>query len=161
MDEMEPLAPEVEEAKQVDEDMYGAMAPKGRFTDRGMNILVQATNKLLPLFGQEPTYPTFKSGEYKILPNDFVRVLSMFTAASKDAADDERVDPELVISLDGVTDDTSLIAMAAKINLLAKSKDFKSFLKEPTPVEEKEESVEEEDKGMKDEDIDALFMSRM
>ena len=48
MDEMEPLAPEVEEAKQVDEDMYGAMAPKGRFTDRGMNILVQATNKLLP-----------------------------------------------------------------------------------------------------------------
>jgi hypothetical protein len=84
----------------------------------------------------------------------------MFVSASTDASSDERITPDLVVSLDGIKDDSGLIALASKINLLAKSKDFKNFLKEPMNIEKKEEIVEENPVNS-DEDIDALFMSRM
>lgn len=152
------LSSSVLEAERTDEEMYATMSPVGKFSSRGLNILVQATNKLLPLFAQEPNYPMF-STDLKTLPTDFVRILSMFSNASRDASTDERITPDLVVSIDDIKDDSGLVALAAKINLLAKSKDFKNFLKEPAPVESKEEIVEE--KKDSPEDIDALFMSRM
>lgn len=159
MDKLPDLAPEIAEASRTDEEMYSTLAPVGKFSSRALNILVQATNKLLPLFGQDPNYPVI-STDLKVLPTDFVRILSMFVSASTDASSDERITPDLVVSLDGIKDDSGLIALASKINLLAKSKDFKNFLKEPMNIEKKEEIVEENPVNS-DEDIDALFMSRM
>jgi len=79
-----PVSKEMEgdiaEMEGMDEEKFAAMAPKGAFTARGLNALVKATNKLLPMFGQTGDYPTF-SQDTKVLPTDFVRVLAMFVTA--------------------------------------------------------------------------------
>lgn len=149
-------------ATAADEENYDAIAPKGKFTPRGLGPLVKETNKLLPLFGQTPDYPMIKE-ELGELPTDFVRVLSMFVAAVDDAIEADVLDPEMALTFDGITDDRSLMLMAAKLNQIGKSMEFKRFLKEPKPEEEMM-TVDEERTPMPemaDDEIDAAFMDRM
>jgi hypothetical protein len=160
--EEEPLAEDLNEAEMKDEEMYAAMAPTGSFKAKALNNLVTATNKLLPAFGQTPDYPMFKS-DITTFPTDFVRILAMFSDASKDAVDAEAVDPELLISLDDISDDMSATAVAAKLDALSRSKPFKKFLKEPyeTKGEESSEALAEGEEEMSEEDMDSLMMGRM
>lgn len=155
-----PLAPEIQEAEMADEEMFQAMAPKGKFTPRGLNALVKATNSLLPLFGQTADYPMFKE-EAPVLPTDFVRVLAMFSSAAEDAIAQDVLDPEMSIDMEGVMNDTGLMQLAGKIEKLAKDKSFKKFLSEPMPEQEEEAAMEEEGAPMSAEDEDALMMERM
>jgi hypothetical protein len=156
--ENEPLGAELNEAEQSDMEMYEAMAPKGDFTSRGLNPLVKATNKMLPLFDQEPSYPLLEATN--VLPTDFVRILAMFTGAVDDAIAKEAVSPEMGLDFGEVRDDTGLLSLAGKIDMLSKDKSFKSFLKEPQ--EEVEEEAEAEDElPMSSEEEDELLMSRM
>jgi len=151
------------EALPQEEQMFAELAPQGEFSAKALNNLVKATNRLLPVFKQEGNYPAFSDGISGALPEDFVRVLVMFQGASEAAAKNDSVDPQMVFSLDDINDDTSLIAVAGKINALAGSKDFKLFLKAPPPAEEEEvEQVEEmEEPQMSDEEMNNLFMERM
>ena len=161
MNEEEPFAPQVQEAEMADEQLYMEMAPRGRFTDKGMNALVKSVNKLLPAFDQEPTYPAFERGELEVFPTDLTRILHMFAAASRDAVAEDKIDPELEVSIEEVQDDSGVKLIAGKINLLSKSRDFKRFLDEvpeQAPAPEAEETADDE---MTDDDIDALFMSRI
>lgn len=156
------LTADMEMLASKEDEMYGLSSPKGRFTDRGLNILVKATNTLLPLFSQDPSYPTFAKGEYKELPADFMRILSMFASASTDALASGDVDPEMSISFEEIDSDEGLISLATKIQMLAKSKPFKTFLKTPKVEKEMEAPVEEAGEAeMNDDQINALFMSRM
>ena len=161
--EEEPFAPQVAEAEQADDQFFTEIAPRGRFSSKAMNALVTSANALLPLFDQEPTYPKFDAGEIEVFPTDFTRILNMFAAASRDAAAENRIDEQLVISLEGVNDDRAVQLMAGKIKLLAKSRDFKRFLDEEAPGEAPAPEAEEptDTDEMADDDIDALFMSRM
>ena len=102
--EMPEMEIEIKTAEQDDESMYQNMAPKGNFSSKALNILVGATNKLLPLFGQSPDYPQFQEGA-KVLPNDFVRVLAMFQGATNQAVDAEDVPAELDFMMEDLTDD--------------------------------------------------------
>jgi len=160
----DPMAESLNEAEQADEMNYEAMSPEGSFSKNALNALVKATNKLLPAFGQTPDYPTFSEDIAKF-PTDFVRVLAMFAGASGDAAEMEVIEPEMVVSLDNITDDRSIIQEAGRIDALARSKDFKKFLKEPMPEEEMEEEsgaeTAMEGEEMSDGQMDALFMERM
>lgn len=161
--------PSTQEAQESEESMYQVAAPKGNYTIKGLNPLVIATNKLLPLFGQEPTYPKF-SGPLKELPTDFVRVLTMFKTAVDDAIAEEEVAPEMAFELDGIVDDTTLAMLAGKLSKLAIDKAFKKFLSSP-PKDETKASEAGEEAGMPEEEsglpaggkesIDNLFMSRM
>jgi hypothetical protein len=153
-----PVAEELNELEMEDEDMYSQMAPRGTFTSRGLDPLVKNTNKLLPLFGQDPSYP--KVTDTDVLPTDFVRVLAMFAQAVDDAIEEGVLNPEMKIDLDGVRDDVGLMSLSGKIEMLAKDKDFKRFLQEDRP---EEEPVEEEmaEMEMTPEDEDALMMERM
>ena len=156
-----PMAGMAAEAEDSEEGMYEETAPKGKFSPKGLMPLVKAANALLPAFGQTPDYPALKEPMTQ-LPTDLTRVLSMFIAAVDDAVSAEAVDPQMTLSLDGVTDDRGLMLLAAKIDALAKNKDFKRFLKEPGPMPEA--NVDEErtpTPEMADEAADSLMMSRM
>lgn len=157
--EEEPLGAELNEAEQSDMEMYEAMAPKGDFTSRGLNPLVKATNKMLPLFDQEPSYPELEATN--VLPTDFVRILAMFAGAVDDAIAKEAVSTEMGLDFGEVRDDTGLLSLAGKIDMLSKDKSFKSFLKEPQEEEEVEEEYEDESVPMSPEEEDELLMGRM
>jgi len=153
-----PLAEDLEMAEEADAEMMESIAPRGTFTSRGLDPLVKSVNMILPLFDQSPDYP--KVADTDVLPTDFVRILSMISAATADAVGEERINPEMEITLDGIRDDTGLMSLSGKIQMLAKDKSFKAFLKEPMK-EPKEEVMEEEEEEMGQEEMDSLMMERM
>lgn len=157
------FGPQVEEAEQLDKELFAEVSPKGRFSSKALNPLVKATNSLLPMFDQTPDYPEFDSGTYEVWPEDFVRIFSMFSAASRDAAAEDVIKSELVIDFADATSDNDLQMLAGKVQALSKSKDFKKWMKKP-----REEVVVEpvtEDTGetaeMNEDEIDDLFASRL
>jgi hypothetical protein len=160
---MGELDQDLEMAEEADASLYESLAPKGDFTSRGLDPLVKSVNLVLPLFEQEPTYPKVK--DTKLLPVDFVRILSMFAAAVDDAIEAEVLAPEMKISLDGIRDDSALMSLAGKLQMISKDKAFKAFLKEEVEEigaeeegGEEEEMMEEGGEEMSEED---LLMSRM
>ena len=161
--ESEPYSSELEGAEEADMSMFEEMSPKGNFTSRGLAPLVKATNRLLPLFDQTGDYPMVE--DTKQLPTDFTRILAMFKSAVDDAVSKEVVMPEMAIQLDNVRDDSALMSLAGKLDMLSKDRDFKKFLKEPMEEEESEgQSVGQEgaeEMGMSPEEEDDMMMSRM
>jgi hypothetical protein len=158
-----PVAEMLNEAELADEEMYDKMSPTGEFTKKGLNNLVSATNRLLPVFGQTPDYPTFTEDLTK-LPTDFVRVLSMFADAVDDAMEAEVVGADMALSLDAISDDLSLTAAASKLDALSRNKEFKKFLKEPyakSESKEKEEIGPVKEDVMDEETMNSLFMQKM
>ena len=133
------LQVEIETAEGEDEAMYAEMAPSGNYTKKGLNNLVKATNRLLPLFEQTPDYPAFAEDLSGQLPTDFVRVLAMFQGAINAAVQSDAIDAEFDFMLEDLTDDNALNAVAGKLTSIAKNRDFRNFLKEPA-----EEGVVEE-----------------
>ena len=153
-----PIAEELNELEMEDEDMYKQMAPKGTFTSRALDPLVKNVNKLLVLFGQDPSYP--KVSDTNELPTDLTRVLSMFVAAVDDAIEAGVLSPEMKIDLETIASDSDLMALSGKIEMLSKDREFKRFLQEEAPAEEEmEEPMDEME--MSEEEEDALLMSRM
>jgi hypothetical protein len=153
-----PIAEELNELEMEDEDTYATMAPKGTFTSRGLDPLVKNTNKLLVLFGQDPSYP--KIMDTNVLPTDFVRVLAMFVAAVDDAVEAGILNPEMKIDLGSIRSDAELMSLSGKIEMLARDREFKRFLQEEQPEEmEPEEAPEAE--MMTEEDADKMMMERM
>lgn len=153
-----PVAEDLNKLEMEDEDMYAQMAPRGTFTSRGLDPVVRNTNKLLPLFGQDPSYP--KIGDTDVLPSDFVRVLSMFASAVDDAIEAGVLNPEMRIDMEGIMDDAGLMSLSGKIEMLSKDREFKRFLQE----EKQEEEPMEEDMAemeMTPEMEDDLMMERM
>ena len=140
----EYMADEVMMAEQADEEMFEAMAPKGDFTQRGLSSIVRATNKMLPLFGQTPDYPDVP--DTNMLPTDFTRILAMFAAAVEEAIEDDILSPEMAIDLSTVRDDSGLLTVAGKIDMLRQDKDFKRYLAEEVPNEDKNEMSDDMDK---------------
>mgnify|MGYP003627005645 CR=1 FL=1 len=152
------LEVEISGAEEADEGMFAEMSPEGRFSQKQLNNLVKATNRLLPAFGQEPDYPEFAEDITKF-PTDFTRIIAMFQGAITQAAEMDAM--EMDFDLTSLTDDAGLMALAGKLTSLAKSRDFKQFLKNP-PVEEEEEEMEEAGPVQpSEEEIDAMFASRM
>ncbi len=153
---------ERKDAEQADEEAFEAAAPRGKFTERGLKPLVAATNRLLRLFGQDPSYPEVSATS--VLPADFTRVLSMFEAAIDEAVKLEVLDGEMEIDLSSLRDDTGLLALAGKLGKVTADKEFKKFLKEPMPEGEAEE-VEEEPEAApverSEQEEDDIMLARM
>jgi len=151
---------EIQSAEQEDEQGFADKAPRGMFTRKGLNNLVKATNRLLPAFEQTPDYPMFEA-DTEQLPTDFVRVLSMFEGAVQQAISDGVVGEDMMISLDGVSDDQALNLLAGKVTALAQNKEFKKFLKNPPAPKQEEEPSMEEQSAPQAMNTDQLFMERM
>lgn len=161
MEEMEMTISDDDAMEMEEEDVFAQLAPQGPFSAKAMNQLVKATNALLPAFEQEGDYPTFDA-DVDVMPTDFVRVIAMFQGAVNAAVDADMIDPEMDFELEQLTDDRSLTLLAGKLSALARSRDFKQFLKEP-PMEMEMEVAEEEggEPEMADGDINALFAMRV
>tara|TARA_R110000824_G_scaffold57390_4_gene156181 strand:+ start:111 stop:629 length:519 start_codon:yes stop_codon:yes gene_type:complete len=158
--EGDPMGEELGMAEEADDQMFAAMAPRGDFTSRGLGPLVRGTNALLPLFGQSADYPEVEDTE--VLPTDFVRILAMFQQAVEEAIEEDAIRDEMRIDLDDVRDDTALMTIAGKLEMLAKDKEFKRFLQEEVDGEEEGEMDREpEMETMSPEEEDAMMMSRM
>lgn len=155
----EPMSEDLGMAEEADAEMFEAMAPRGNFTSRGLDPLVRSTNRMLPLFDQSGDYPNVEDTE--VLPTDFVRILAMFQAAVEDAISEDVLREEMRIDLDGVIDDTGLMTIAGKLDMLSKDREFKKFLKEPMEEEAMEEEGEMEEEAMTDDEMDSLMMERM
>ena len=143
--------------------MYSEAAPKGRFTSKAANALVDATNRLLPLFGIKDLYDRFTEPQLTTLPPEFVRLLTMFSKAFDDAIEEGILSPDAKIDLAVVTDDSGLQGLAGRIGMAAKNAGFKRFLsKRPTqePPMEEEETAEEE-MPAQEVDTDSLFSGRI
>tara|TARA_R110000751_G_scaffold290208_5_gene396771 strand:+ start:77 stop:577 length:501 start_codon:yes stop_codon:yes gene_type:complete len=164
-EEYENQMVEPERVARLGNDMDNAVAdnveatiPTGSYSVNGLNALVNALNKVLPLF-QMPDYPTFDEEINGPLPEEFVRQLAMINEAATAA----NLEP---MPFDEATDDTGLQMMAGRLDLLAKDKTFKVFLEEQVSMmdedmpEEEEEMVEEIPMGNEIDD-EQLFMERM
>lgn len=160
----EELSTAVGEAE-ADEDLaFAEMAPSGKYSAQNLNLLVAATNKLLPLFEQSADYPTFEAPIEGVLPTDFVRVLVMFLGAVDSAITADAIDDEMSYDLQELVDDASLLQLSGRLTSLAANRDFRQFLKNP-PEEEEDDTEEtlpisDEEALMSNEDIDKLFVAR-
>ncbi len=150
------------EVEESEDELYGASSPKGKFSGKALNGLVEAVNRLLPLFGIEDRYDRF-SGSATSLPPEFVRLLTMFSRAIADAVDAGILPEDAVVDLKIVVDDNGLQALAGRIGMAAKSPGFKRFLlrkvSEAPPEAEGEEGEMSEETASQD--TDKLFTERM
>lgn len=144
---------------QAEQMEYDTMSPTGNFSKGALNSLVSAFNKVAPLF-EIDAYPTFSKDE-TTFPGEFTRQITMISGAVDDAIKEEVVGPDMAISLEGVSSDKDLAMLAGKMNMLAKSKDFKKFLAEPPVEQEAPESPAMDEEANDEASIDQLMMSRM
>ena len=159
---------EIENAEMEDDAMYAEMAPKALnrpFSTKALNNLVKATNRLLPLFEQTPDYPEF-TADVEVFPTDFVRVLAMFQGAVNEAVAADMLDAEMDFTMEDLTDDQALNALAGKLTSLAQSREFKSFLRNPPSPMAEEEVVSGAETAMEGEEMteqqmDDLFTQRV
>jgi hypothetical protein len=151
------------EVEESEDEMYAEASPKGRFTAKGTTALVEATNRLLPLFGIGEKYE--KIGEVTTLPPDFMRLLTMFAKAIEDAVTEGILPEDAIVDLKVATDDNGLQSIAGRIGMVAKSPGFKKFLMRKVTTRGApagEETEEEESPEVESEtDTEALFASRM
>jgi hypothetical protein len=156
------------EVEESEDELYAATAPKGKFSGKAANALVEATNRLLPMFGIEDKYDRFGGGAMTTLPPEFVRLLTMFSKAIGDAVEMGALPEDAIIDLSIVTDDSGLQSLAGRIGMAAKSPQFKRFLSQKTMetgkremAEGEYEEAEEMSEEMGSEDMDKLMMERM
>lgn len=152
----------------TEDEMYAAATPKGRFTNKVVNTLVDATNKLLPLFGITDLYDKFTEPQLTTLPPEFARLLTMFSKAIEDAIEAGVLPEDATIDLAVVTDDAGIQGLAGRIGMAAKSAQFKRFLSKKVKERGAEEMGKEGEYSESEtpstestESTDTLFAGRM
>lgn len=149
------------EVEDSEDEMYASSAPKGKFSGKAANSLVEATNRLLPLFGITDKYDRFGGESMTTLPPAFMRILTMFGKAIDDAVSDGVLSEDATIDLTVITDDSGLQGLAGRIGMAAKSPQFKRFLLRKTSESAPEEEEEDQSEEMGSDDTDKLFTERM
>ena len=149
----------------LEDDMYEAEGPKGRFSKKAMNALIKTINDMARLFGLEDKFPPIPA-DATAFPPDIVRIISMFQQAVSDAVEADILPEDAMVEIEGITDDSGVQVLAGKLQMAAKDKKFHKFLKKPQPKVEIEIEMGEEEEGMEPEemsesDMDKMFMSRM
>jgi len=156
------LSKEVESLATAEEGLLMEIAPKGSFSKGALNSLVKAHNKVSSLFGL-PTYPSFAE-DIKVFPARFVRELQMIIKAVDDAISEDVLDSSMALTLDRIKGDRDLAALAGRLDLVSRQKDFKKWLESDQPVAEvveEEMPAEGMSEEMSESDMDSLMMGRM
>lgn len=158
------------EVEAQEDEMYSSAAPKGRFSGKALNSLVDATNRLLPIFGITEAYPKFGGETQTSLPVAFVRLLTMFDKAIEDAVAEGVLPEDANIDMTIITDDAGLQGLAGRIGMAAKSPGLKRFLKRKVSGQGEEEmggeeapmsEMPEEEDAMSEDSTNTLFAGRM
>lgn len=155
------LKGDIEMAKEEEDAGFMSLLEGIQVSPKALIGLMNALNKLLPLFG----LPTIKEKE---LTPEAVRALSMIAQAVTDAVGMEEIPAELEYSLEDMKGgDSSVIVISGKLDRLSKVPAFKKFLKSK-PTEETPSNQEPAGDAMamakteeQSPNIEALFASRM
>ena len=165
MEDMKSQAEQLDsEVGELEDMAFSSAGPKGKFSEKGMNTLVDSANKLVPLFGLKDKFPRV-AGDATSFPADLTRLLTMFGEAIDDAIEQDILPEDAKISGEMPKDDTGLSILAGKLTMASKSKPFKKFLQQPTGLTEANEGLMEEEpqsaEEMSSSEMDAMFASRM
>jgi len=150
--------------EESEDEIYAASSPKGKFSGKALNVLVDATNRLIPLFGLDDKYDRFSTEMIESLPPEFMRLLSMFSKAMSDAVEEGILPEDATIDMKIVVDDNGLQALAGRLGMAAKSPGFKRFLlrkKSESAPEAEAEAEEGPSDEMGPEEMDKLMKERM
>jgi len=142
-----PMTPEetqlrglADEAVAKEEQLLSAAAPKGKFTEKSVNALVNVINKVMSLFGTVPTLPKIKGDVTSLDADTMARLFALDKAIKQydDVGEYEMPDPTKI------SDDNGVIQIIVVLDKLHKDKGFKKFLKSAPPEMEGEEAEMEE-----------------
>jgi len=153
---------EIEMGKEEEDAGFMSLLQGVTLSPKPLTGLVNALNKVLPLFGA----PTISGKELSV---DVVRGLAMVAQAVSDAAETEEIPMELSFSLEDLQGgDTAAQMVAGKLDRLSKTGSFRKFLKaKPTETStpSNQEPMGDPMAMAKTEEqspnIEALFASRM
>jgi hypothetical protein len=151
------------EVEEGEDELFAASSPKGKFSGKALNGLVDAVNRLLPLFGLSDKADRFSGGATS-LPPETVRLLTMFSKAIGDAIEEGILPEDAMVDMKIIVDDNGLQALAGRLGMASKSPGFKRFLlrkvSEGAPEAEAEDE-EEPSEETASQDTDKLFTERM
>lgn len=145
------------------DEMFGGIAPVATklFTKSALNQLVKSFNDLAPAYGLLEKYPDF-TADAKTLPVDFVKLLSMIGASTREAAEADVLDERDIVSLEGINKDSGLLMLAARLDALKKDTEFKRWLTEaPDQLVEEEAPPEPAEPGVESDDLMEMLKTRM
>jgi len=159
------------EVGKLEDAMFTDVGPKGKYSAKSFNAVIDAANKLGVIFGIEDGMPRVKEDQTQF-PPDFVRLLAMFADAIDDGIEEGALPEEVSIAGLRPVDDPGLTVLASKLTMAGKSKDFKRFLAKPKKYEEEKGSpIAAEEMGsdenemapesMTPDQMDSMFAARM
>lgn len=129
MPEEQELFDRAAEADSTKEAAYEAMAPEGKFSMPDLNSLVDALNKVLPMF-ERPMYPTFTEDIDGPLPTEFVKSLDMVATAAESSGLER-----LSWDISTAETDGDLEAIEARLDTLSTNQPFITWLKTDSGTE--------------------------
>jgi hypothetical protein len=145
-------------AMEMEDEMdaaFAAEAPKGKFSGKVMNQLVEAYRRVQELMGfsGEDLYPEFVEPTVREFPPEFVRGLAMVAKAAEDYGMPGMID------LSSIRADADVAELVVKLNQLADDAEFAKFLESGDEEDTGDMPSATEGGGMED-SMDDLFASR-
>ena len=130
--------------------------PEGEFSAPKLNNLVDALNEVIVLMPDVPEYPSFEE-DIGVFPGEFVDAIEMVNQVASDVGLDD-----MMVDVTVIGDDTDLAQAAGQLKSLAKSREFKQFLKN-LPVEKTDlaEPMPTEPPPPSEGEMDEMMMMRM
>lgn len=141
------------ELDQEEDDALSSASPSVTVKARTISALVQALNKVMPLFSAPKIEVEITDLKEEPMPLDLMKALQMLNAAYSDYADEE------LVSIPSMADDKGALIEVSKIMKVLSDKGFAKYLKKEAmaPKVEKESPAPE----MESEDEDEKMMMRM
>lgn len=146
------LAQVAEASQEAEDNIVAQSAPQGVYPARELNMVVESLNQVLPLFSL-PAYATFAE-DATTMPVDFVKQLTMVLDAGREAG---IIDP---VDLTSIKNAKGLMLLSAKLDTLAKSKEFARYLKEEAKEESPAPKPAAPEAMPKEMDIESLMAAR-
>jgi len=130
--------------------------PEGEFSAPKLNNLVDALNEVIVLMPDVQEYPSFEE-DITVFPGEFVDAIEMVNQIATDVGLDD-----MIVDVTVIGDDTDLAQAAGQLKSLAKSREFKQFLKN-LPVEKTDlaEPAPTEPPPPTEGEMDEMMMMRM
>lgn len=159
------LSPLIEQAAAAQTEMIETMAPEGPFTAPALRDVIKALSQALSHFGPAADdmlkeLRAEKAADAEELPESIARAMPPVIDAINDAVEEDVLNAEMRIDLEGMSGDSALREVSARARMAAGNRDFRKFLKEEVQ-EEEEGAAEEEAPAAEEEDVEALFMARL
>ncbi len=151
--------------KSKQDELFSGIAPVAMkvFTKGALNRLVKSFNDLAPAYGLLEKYPDF-TADAKTLPVEFVKLLSMVGASTRQAAEADILDATEIVSLEGINKDAGILMLASRLDALKKDVEFKRWLTEAPDMleaEAPEAEAETPEPGVESDDLMEMLKGRM